>query len=148
MGDHAGGGRLRGRAASRKTPVIGAVQRGGKVVAKRATDLSGRGVLQFIRENVNPRGSILVTDEFRSYATVRRTIDHAAIKHSQGQYVDGFVHTNTIEEFWALLKRAWYGTHHHYQERFLPLYVAEAAWKYNHRKDTDGFGSFLAGCFA
>ena len=32
--------------------------------------------------------------------------------------------------------------------RFLPLYVAEAAWKYNHRKDASGFGSFLQGCFA
>ena len=69
------------------------------------------------------------------------------INHSR-TYVDGPIHTNTIEGFWALLKRAWYGTHHHYQRRFLPLYVAEACWKYNTRHDEDGFGTFLRGCFA
>ncbi len=143
-----GGSRPRGRAASRKTPVIGAVERGGSVVAKVADDLSGRGVLRFIRENVDPYGSVLITDEFRSYRAVRETIDHTTINHGQRQYVDGYAHTNTIEGFWALLKRAWYGTHHRYAVRFLPLYVAEAAWKYNHRRDESGFGSFLAGCVA
>ena len=144
---HGGGGSApRGR-GTRKTPVIGVVERGGHVVAKVADDLTGKGVLRFIRENVDPYGSILITDEFRSYRAVRSTVAHAVINHSRA-YVDGPIHTNTIEGFWALLKRAWYGTHHHYQKRFLPLYVAEASWKYNHRKDANGFGNFLQGCFA
>ena len=41
---------------------------------------------------------------------------------------------NTIEGFWALVKRAWYGTHHHYSEKYMPLYIAEACWKYNNRE--------------
>ncbi|MCY4355394.1 MAG: hypothetical protein OXC09_11570 [Truepera sp.] len=50
--------------------------------------------------------------------------------------------------FWGLLKRAWYGQHHHYAKLFAPLYVAEASWKYNHRKDVDGFGSLMRAVFA
>jgi len=51
--------------------------------------------------------------------------------------------------FWALLKRAWYGQHHHYPKLFKdglfgsPRYIAEASWKYNHRSDVDPFGSFM-----
>ena len=56
------------------------------------------------------------------------------------------VHTNTIEGFWTWIKRAWYGTHHRYTRKYAPLYIAEAAYKYNNRKDTDLFGSFLNGC--
>ena len=52
------------------------------------------------------------------------------LNHSQ-RYVAGDVHTNTIEGFWAHLKRAWYGQHHHYSKSYMPLYIAEACWKYN-----------------
>ena len=48
----------------------------------------------------------------------------------------------------VLLKRAWYGSHHHYTKHYTPLYVAEACFKYNHRKDDNAFGSFISGCFA
>ena len=48
---------------------------------------------------------------------------------------------------WSLLKRAWYGSHHHYTKHYTPLYVAEACFKYNHRKDNNAFDSFIGGCF-
>lgn len=60
--------------------------------------------------------------------------------------MDGDIHTNTIEGFWALLKRAWYGSHHHYSPRYMPLYVDEACWKYNERKNPQAFQTFLRGC--
>ena len=56
----------RGRGTS-KVPVIGAMERGGRVVARVADDLSGKGVLKFLRQTVRPEGSILITDEFKSY---------------------------------------------------------------------------------
>ena len=136
----------RGR-ATRKTPVIGAVERGGQVVAKVARDLSGKGILDFIRESIDPEGSLLITDEYPAYKVARNTIAHAVINHSVS-YAEGTTHTNTIEGFWALLKRAWYGSHHHYKEGYLPLYVAEACWKYNHRRSHNTFGSFLRECMA
>jgi transposase-like protein len=137
----------RGRGTS-KTAVIGAVERGGKVKAMVTDDLTGRGVLQFIQDSVDPDGSLLITDEYSAYETVEPFITHLAINHSE-QYSDrSGGHTNTIEGFWGLLKRAWYGQHHHYAKLFSPLYVAEASWKYNHRQDADAFGSLLKAVFA
>ena len=135
----------RGR-GTKKTPVIGAVERGGEVMARVATDLSGRGILKFItRELVKTEESKLITDEYSLYKAIRSRMPHEVINHSE-RYVDGDIHTNTIEGFWSLLKRAWYGTHHHY--KFTPLYVIEACWKYNHRKTKNSFDVFLKGCFA
>ena len=136
----------RGRGTS-KTPVIGAVERGGRVVAQVAKDLTGKGVLRFIKASVDPYGSLLVTDEYRAYNAVRRDFRHAIIDHSKA-YSDGLVHTNTIEGVWSLLKRAWYGSHHHYTKRYAPLYVAEACFKYNQRDNDNTFGAFVRGCFA
>ena len=72
----------RGR-ATRKTPVIGAVERGGNVVARVANDLSGKGVLRFIRDKVDPIGSLLITDEYKASNAVRSTVAHAVINHSE-----------------------------------------------------------------
>ena len=137
----------RGRGTS-KTAVIGAVERGGNVKVEVAHDLSGKGILKFIRDTVQPDGSTLITDEYSAYEAVNSLMPHMAINHSEHYSDLSGGHTNTIEGFWALLKRAWYGSHHHYQKLFTPLYVAEACWKHNHRKDVDGFGSFIRGCFA
>ena len=57
--------------------------------------------------------------------------------------VDGDTHTNTIEGFWSLLKRAWYGQHHHYRVAYTPLYVAEACYKYNYRDVDSIFDKFV-----
>ncbi len=138
----------RGR-ATQKTPVVGIVERGGNVSARVATstDLTAKGILQFVKETVDPLGSLLITDEYKGYNAVKSHLSHAVINHSV-RYADGKTHTNTIEGFWSLLKRAWYGSHHHYSKPYSPLFIAEANWKYNRRKDEDSFGTFLAGCFA
>ena len=136
----------RGR-GTKKTPVIGAVERGGNVQAQVADDLTGQGVLNFIKNNVNPKDSVLITDEYKAYNAVKGLIPHEVIKHSE-HYVDGTTHTNTIEGFWSLLKRAWYGSHHHYKRQFTALYVSEACYKYNHHKRSNVFEHFLKNCFA
>ena len=136
----------RGRATT-KTPVLGVVERGGKVAAQMAPDLSGKAIVRFLKKTVDPKGSILITDEYRGYEPARQFIPGATINHSIA-YADGPIHTNTIESFWSLLKRAWYGSHHHYRVRYLPLYLAEGCWKYNHRKDRNAFGMLLSRCMA
>ncbi len=138
--------RKRGRGTD-KVPVLGVVERGGNVAAAVTEDVKGRSILSFIKANVEPSGSMLITDEFQAYRTIRRHMPHSVINHRRG-WVDGLTHTNTIEGFWSLIKRAWYGSHHHYTKRFMPLFIAESCWKYNHRKTPDAFGSFLRGCFA
>ena len=124
----------RGRGTS-KTAIIGVVERGGQVIAKVTENLTGRDILKFIRKHVNLAESELMTDEFRSYQRVGKEIKHHIINHKE-QYVDGEVHTNTIEGFWSLLKRAWYGTHHHYSVTWTPLYVAEACYNITTEKPT------------
>ena len=112
----------RGR-GTEKTAILGAVERGGKVVARMAKDLTGRGILDFIRSVVDMKNSELMTDEYKAYLTLGHEIQHHIINHEE-HFVDGDVHTNTIEGFWSLLKRAWYGSHHHYWTEYTPLYVA------------------------
>ena len=76
-------------------------------------------------------------------------MSHRVINHGAG-YVDADdknLHINTIEGIWSLLKRAFYGSHHKYTKGWSPLFVAEACWKYNHRKDADSFNGFLKACF-
>jgi len=131
----------RGRGTS-KTVVIGAVERGGQVVAEVAKGLTGRDIFQFIRRVVNTKESELMTDEYHAYNALGKEMKHHVINH-QEQYVDGDTHTNTIEGFWSLLKRAWYGTHHHYTTGYTPLYVAEGCYKYNNRHRETIFFKFL-----
>lgn len=136
----------RGRGTS-KSAIIGAVERGGNVLAQVASDVTGKSILRFIKDNVDTSNSMLFTDELASYNAVRGTIPHIAINH-RVQYSHGAVNINTIEGVWSLLKRAWFGTHHHYTKRWMPLFVAEAVWKYNHRKSGNAFAEFIWGVFA
>ena len=131
----------RGRGTD-KTPVIGAVERGGKVVAQVAEKLTGRKILEFIKRAVKIEDSELMTDEFHAYREIGRQMKHHVVNHSK-QFVDGDVHTNTIEGFWSLLKRAWYGSHHHYKVEYTPLYVAEVCYKYNYRNHDSIFDKFV-----
>ena len=117
----------RGR-GTKKDAIIGAVQRGGKVVVQLAPKLTGRKILEFIRSAVNLKDSELMTDEATLYHAIGREMKHSIINH-QEQFVDGNTHTNTIEGFWSLLKRAWYGSYHHYQTGYTPLYLAEQYYK-------------------
>ena len=131
-----------------KVPVLGAVQRNGDVQAEVTDDTQGKTILAFIKRMVNPADAVLITDAYRAYRTAGETITDAVVDHQQG-YVhpqDAGVHINTIEGFWGHLKRAWYGAHHRYTRRWMPLFVAEACWKYNHREDNDGFNGLLRAC--
>ena len=60
---------------------------------------------------------------------------HETVRHSRGEYVRGQVHTQSIESFWALLKRGLLGTFHHVSRRYLPLYLSEFTFRYTYRTD-------------
>ena len=59
------------------------------------------------------------------------------------RYVDGVVHTNTIEVFWSLVKRSWYGQQQHYSRTWAIAYAVEGCCKYNTRNLANSFGRFL-----
>lgn len=141
--DDDGTSNKRGR-GTKKVPVIGVVERGGRVVARVANpgELGAKGLGNFIARFVDKAGTLLVTDEWRGYSRVNETMLHAVVRHKR-EYAVGLVHTNTIEGFWACVKRAWYGTHHHYSRKYMPLYIAEASYKYNRRRSETAFGDSL-----
>lgn len=134
-GDKPDGTHTRGR-GTKKTPVIGAAERGGKVSAK-VTDkgkLKGKNLRAFVRERVDVRNAALVTDEYTGYTNMDKLLPHAVIKHSEW-YVDGDIHTNSIEGFWALLKRGMFGQYHSVSRRRLQRYVDEFCYRYNLRDE-------------
>ncbi|MYG07920.1 IS1595 family transposase [Candidatus Poribacteria bacterium] len=131
----------RGR-GTEKTAIIGAVERGGEVVAEVAKGLTGRDILEFIHRVVNTKASELMTDEYHAYTALSGQLKHEVVNHDE-QFVDGNIHTNTIEGFWSLLKRAWYGSHHHYTTGYTPLYVAERCYVYNNRHRETIFWKFV-----
>jgi transposase-like protein len=121
-----------------KTTVLGMVERGGKVrlrviAARRGEPLSGA-----VRANVNPE-SILITDDWMAYRPLRHEYkDHKVINHSAGSYVDGEIHTNTIEGFFGNLKTGMRGTYKKVSRRWLQSYLDEYAWRYNQRRNHRG----------
>ncbi len=98
-----------------------------------------------IRENVSPDATIY-TDEWALYVGLdREYAAHYRIKHKDGIYADGHIHTQTIEGFFGNVKRGLSGVQHNVSRKWLELYVQEFAFKYNHRHDgVPMFKLFLA----
>ena len=126
-------GSKRGRGTS-KTPVVGAVERGGRVTAKATAKhrMKGRHMRAFVQDNIDTAQAMLMTDEYKGYLGISKVLPHKVIKH-QEWYVDGDVHTNTIEGFWALLKRGMFGQFHSVSRRHLQRYIDEFCYRYNLR---------------
>jgi transposase-like protein len=136
-----GGHNKRGR-GTKKIPVIGIVQRGGDVKARPAKNLTGKTLRALVRENVNVPKATIITDEFSGYARFSTFIKHQTVDH-QVWYVDGQNHTNTIESFWALLKRGIIGQYHKVSIRHLPKYIDEFCYRHNNRKNIDIFAETI-----
>jgi transposase-like protein len=125
----------RHRGIINKTVVMGMLERGGNVsacVIPERTDevLQGR-----VRASVD-KGSLVYTDEWRSYMGLGDEYVHQVINHAE-KYVDGRVHTNGLENFWSLLKRGLGGTYVSVEPFHLYRYLDEQMFRYNHRKEGD-----------
>ncbi|MFA7019810.1 MAG: IS1595 family transposase [Sphaerochaetaceae bacterium] len=121
-----------GRGIVGKQVVLGVRERTGKVKAITASSTEQHEIHSFINDNVNS-GATLYTDEHRSYNGLQASYDHQSINHSAGEYVRGQAHTNGIESFWALLKRGYIGTFHHFSMKHAGRYVSEFASRNNNR---------------
>ena len=129
-----------------KSVVVGAVQRKGNVIARVIDSVNLKTLDRFVNEVVSHKVSLISTDEFRGYRNLWKLGTHKTVCHSAGQYVNGAVHTNTIEGFWSLVKRGVMGTFHKVSRKYLPLYVAEFEFRYNHRFNADIFGAAIRAC--
>ena len=132
----------RGR-GTKKTPVVGMVERGGKVVAKKQKELKFKDLKRTAKQAIDFENTILMTDDYKGYIPFKKLVNHQTVNHSQKQYVDGNKHTNTIEGFWALLKRGITGQYHHLSDRWLNRYITEFCFKYNNRNNKNVFENLL-----
>jgi len=140
------GGKVRNKHASKrkgnvigrgvgKTPVVGMVQRGGKISAKVTSNVSRATIMPMIEARVLPQ-SMIYTDDYKVYNPLsERGYGHSRINHSAKVYVMGSVHTNTIEGFWSLLKNGIRGVYHSVSSKHLQSYVNEYTFRYNHRSN-------------
>ena len=135
----------RGRAA--KITVSGLAQRAtdtnpGKVMAKVVPD-TGRYTLRALPSHSILPGSTVYSDEHLAYRKMEPMgYTRGTVNHGSGIYVEGDVHTNTIEGFWATVKRGISGNYHAVSEQFLQSYLDEFVFRYNNRKTPTPRGVF------
>jgi transposase-like protein len=119
---------------SHKTPVFGMVERGGRVRATVVPNVQSSTLVPRIREHVLPL-TMVYTDEYVVYNQMPGSYTHRRIPHAEKVYVDGDVHTQTIEGFFSLVKNGIRGTYHSVSRKWLQGYLNEYAWRYNRRDD-------------
>lgn len=123
----------------KKMAAFSLVEREGEVRSRHVADVTAKTLRKAIVTQAD-RKSYLMTDEAIVYAKLGEEFSgHGTVNHSADEYVrlGGFMHTNTIESFFALLKRGVYGNFHHVSEAHLHRYLAEADFKYNTRGISD-----------
>lgn len=135
-----------GRGPVGKQAVLGMRERNGKVKAMPVKKTDATTLQGVIRANVE-KGSTVYTDDHRSYMGLN--YEHGVVKHSAKEYISGMIHTNGIESVWALLKRGYTGTYHHFELKHMQRYLNEFTFRLNEGNcevDTiDRMGAFVRG---
>ena len=134
----------RGRGTD-KTPVVGIVQRSGNVVAEvmKITDFAH--IRPMVEQYVNMPDSVLLTDAFSAYSRFDAIMERIVIDHDKMYSYKG-LNTNSIESFWAIIKRGIMGQYHSVSDKHLPKYIEEFCFKYNNRKYDDMFETLVFNC--
>jgi transposase len=115
-----------------KPTILGMVERGGRVRLRVIESRRGEPLSRAVRAHLNP-AALMLTDDWMAYRPLRSEFNHATINHSAGIYVEGNVHTNTIEGFFGNLKTGMRGTYKFVSKKWLQSYLDEYAWRHNNR---------------
>lgn len=139
-------GMRRGTSSQHLTPVAGVIERGvdgapSQVRARVVSSTRAAVLMPLITNHVKP-GSAVYTDALRSYSGLSADYFHGVIDHAIS-YVNGEIHTNSLENFWSLLKRSLGGTYVCVAPFHLDKYVDEQVTRFNERKDNDA-GRFVS----
>jgi transposase-like protein len=133
--------KITGTGGKDKAIAFGMVERGGRVRATAVDTRKKKDLQKHIRESVEA-GAAIFSDELLSYEGLDDDYKHAVINHAV-EYVNGNTHTNTIENFWSLLKRGLHGTYVSVEPFHLFRYIDEQAFRYNYRKELDDSDRFV-----
>ena len=121
-----------GRGVVGKTAVVGMKDRDSNKVAARVVADTDAATLQgFVADHAASDAKVY-TDDAKAYKGM--SFDHESVRHSVGEYVRDMAHTNGVESFWSMLKRAHKGTFHKISPKHLDRYVQEFAGKHNVRE--------------
>lgn len=122
--------RLRvGSGTAGKQPAIGFRQLRGDIRAYLLEGLNRPTLRAAVRARVKV-GAAIYTDALPTYEGMME-IGHISVAHHKGEYVRGDIHTNSIESFWAVLKRGYYGAHHYMSFKRLKRYLDEFTYRFN-----------------
>lgn len=127
-----------GRSFKDKTPVLGLLQRDGTVRAFVIPDTKAQTIQPLIFKHVKP-DSVFISDEWHAYRGLDKHFDHHVVDHSKKQYVDfdnREIHSNSIENFWSILKRGYNGIYNWWSKKHMQKYVDEFVFRFNNRKTT------------
>lgn len=131
------GGKVRGKGRGyrgNKTIVVGAVQRGGKVRLRTIKSNDHETLHGFVGEVVSDDAEAIYTDEWRGYDGLGdENTRHETVRHGDDEWVNGQIHTNTVESVWSLFDRSVIGAYHKLSVKHLPAYLDEAAFRWNNR---------------
>lgn len=128
----------KGRRAPRYTwarnIVLTLVERGGSARSFKIDAASIAAIRPILKKNV-ARETAFMTDEARFYRSLgKKFASHNAVTHSAGEYVrDGFIHSNTVENYYSIFKRGMKGVYQHCKEKHLHRYLAEFDFRYSNR---------------
>ena len=127
-----------------KKVVVGLIERDGKVLLKYVPKADAANMVTFIKKHVSEK-STLYTDNASVYKKLHKSYNHGSVDHALSVYVDGEVHTNTIENFWSILKRGIYGIYHQVSDKHISRYLDEFAARFNTRSlsPQERFNGFL-----
>lgn len=127
-----------GRSFQDKVAVMGLLQREGKVKTVVIGNTQGENIRRVVFGNVQT-GSTLISDEWWAYRNMKEYYHHEVVDHARGQYVNGNgATTNSMEGFWAHLKRSLGGIYHRVSPKHLQKYIDEITFRWNTRKMNEG----------
>jgi transposase-like protein len=116
-----------------KEPVFALVERGGSVRSFHLPDVKGDTLRSIVLAHLKGK-TVVYTDENRATVYAAQGFDTESVNHSIGEYVRGNAHTNTIESYFAIMRRGIIGTYHHVSQQHLKRYLAEFDYRYNERE--------------
>jgi transposase-like protein len=132
------------RVMAKKAVVIVAVERGGRVKAEVVKDSSSQTMTEFIQRNIQTKLTNTLTDSSKVYLKSDKTHDRYSVDHHKGEYVRDDVHINTVETFFAHLKRSIRGTFKSLSRKHLQSYLDAFVFHYNNRyNDKERFSLLL-----
>lgn len=129
-----------GRAYKDKVPVVGMLQRDGKMNAFVVDNTKKESIQPLIYNYVKQDGTLIISDEWWAYKGLDKYYEHKIIDHSKKEYVslqDSSIHTNNIEGSWNILKKSVSGMYNHVSKKHLQKYVDEFVYRFNLRMVTD-----------